>query len=265
MEIYKIENLSFTYPNRQNKALDKIHLSIHQGEFITLCGKSGCGKTTFLRLLKSVLTPFGQSDGTVLFAGKPLSETDAKEQAAGIGFVMQSPENQIVTDKVWHELAFGLESLGVSTSEIRMRVSETASFFGIQKWFHQKVTELSGGQKQLLNLASVMVMQPSVLILDEPTSQLDPIAAGEFLKILEKINRELGITVILSEHRLEEAFPISDRVIVMDHGRIVADGKPREVGELLKSQNHDMLLALPTPMKIHGAVESSLPCPRYRA
>lgn len=261
MEIYKIENLSFTYPNRQNKALDKIHLSIHQGEFITLCGKSGCGKTTFLRLLKSVLTPFGQSDGIVFFAGKPLSETDAKEQAAGIGFVMQSPENQIVTDKVWHELAFGLESLGVSTSEIRMRVSETASFFGIQKWFHQKVTELSGGQKQLLNLASVMVMQPSVLILDEPTSQLDPIAAGEFLKILEKINRELGITVILSEHRLEEAFPISDRVIVMDHGRIVADGKPREVGELLKSQNHDMLLALPTPMKIHGAVESSLPCP----
>ncbi len=261
MELIKIENLSFTYPNRTESALCDINLSIKQGEFITLCGKSGCGKTTLLRLLKSSLAPFGELNGKIFFNGQLLNDIDSKEQVSSIGFVMQSPDNQIVTDKVWHELAFGLESLGYSTSEIRARVSEMASFFGIETWFYQKVTELSGGQKQLLNLASVMVMQPSVLILDEPTSQLDPIAAAEFLKTLEKINRELGITIILSEHRLEEAFPISDRVIVMDKGKIIVDETPKKVGEILKSQNHDMYLALPAPMRIHGAVPNQLECP----
>ncbi len=261
MESFKVENLSFTYPNRENKALDNINISINRGEFVTLCGKSGCGKTTLLRLLKSSLAPFGNLCGSIYFDGRELSTIASKEQTAKIGFVMQSPDNQIVTDKVWHELAFGLESLGFSTPEIRTRVSEMASFFGIQEWFYKKVTELSGGQKQLLNLAAIMAMQPSVLILDEPTSQLDPIAAGEFLKTLEKINRELGITVILSEHRLEEAFPMSDRVIVMDSGKIVAYDTPRKVGEILKSQNHDMYKALPTPMRVHGEIKNSLPCP----
>ena len=261
MESYKIENLSFAYPNRENKALDNINITVNTGEFITLCGKSGCGKTTLLRLLKTSLAPHGALSGNICFNGTALSEINSKEQAAKIGFVMQNPDNQIVTDKVWHELAFGLESLGYSTPEIRTRVSEMASFFGIQTWFHKKVTELSGGQKQLLNLASVMVMQPSVLILDEPTSQLDPIAAQEFLKTLEKINRELGTTVILSEHCLEDAFPISDRVIVMDNGRIIADAKPQKIGEILKSLNHDMYAALPAPMRIYGAVENDFEYP----
>ncbi len=261
MESFKVENLSFTYPNRAEKALTDINFTVNRGEFVLLCGKSGCGKTTLLRLLKSSLAPFGNICGNISFGGKALSAIASKEQAAKIGFVMQSPDNQIVTDKVWHELAFGLESLGFSTPEIRTRVSEMASFFGIQTWFYKNVTELSGGQKQLLNLASVMVMQPAVLILDEPTSQLDPIAAGEFLKTLEKINRELGTTVILSEHRLEEAFPMSDRVIVMDGGKIIADDAPRKVGEILKSQSHDMYLALPTPMRVYGEIKNSLPCP----
>ena len=256
MESYKIKNLTFAYPNRENKAIDDISFTVNTGEFITLCGKSGCGKTTLLRLLKTTLSPYGNLSGSILFDGKILSEISSKEQAAKIGFVTQNPDNQIVTDKVWHELAFGLESLGYSTSEIRTRVSEMASFFGIGTWFHKKVTELSGGQKQLLNLASVMVLEPSVLILDEPTSQLDPIAAQEFLKALEKINRELGTTVILSEHRLEDAFPISDRVIVLDNGRIIANSTPQKVGEILKSLNHDMYLAIPTPMRVYGEVEN---------
>ncbi|MBS7298027.1 MAG: ABC transporter ATP-binding protein, partial [Eubacteriales bacterium] len=261
MESFKIENLSFTYPNRTDKALDDINFTVNQGEFVLLCGKSGCGKTTLLRLLKSTLAPHGEISGNIYFNGKPLADYDTKEQASGIGFVMQNPDNQIVTDKVWHELAFGLESLGYKQTEIRTRVSEMASFFGIQTWFYKKVTELSGGQKQLLNLASVMAMQPSVLILDEPTSQLDPIAAGEFLKTLEKINRELGTTVILTEHRLEDAFPIADRVIVMDSGKIIADETPTEVGKVLKAQNHDMYKALPTPMRVHNDVVNALPCP----
>ena len=259
MEIIKVENLSFVYPDRENKALDNINLSVKNGEFITVCGKSGCGKTTLLRLLKSSLSPFGNIEGNTYFEGKPLSQTDSKDQAAKIGFVMQNPDNQTVTDKVWHELAFGLESLGFSNDEIRTRVSEMASFFGIQTWFYKNITELSGGQKQLLNLASVMVMQPTVLILDEPTAQLDPIAAGEFLNTLEKINRELGTTIILSEHRLEEAFPISDRVIVMDDGEIIADDIPKKVGEILI--NHPMYTALPTPVKIHSAIKNTLECP----
>ena len=261
MESFKVENLSFTYPDKNKKTLEDISFAVNQGEFVLVCGKSGCGKTTLLRLLKSSLSPFGEVSGTILFNGKKLDDCDTKEQASGIGFVMQNPDNQIVTDKVWHELAFGLESLGYKTPEIRTRVSEMASFFGIQTWFYKKVTELSGGQKQLLNLASVMAMQPSVLILDEPTSQLDPIAAQEFLKTLEKINRELGTTVILTEHRLEDAFPLADRVIVMDEGKIIADESPYEVGKILKSINHDMYKALPTPMRVHGVVPNPLPCP----
>ena len=257
----RIENLSFAYPNRTEKVLENINLAVHRGEFVLVCGKSGCGKTTLLRMLKTSLSPFGQKEGKIYFNGKELSLCDTKEQAAGIGFVMQNPDNGVVTDKVWHELAFGLESLGCKQSDIRTRVSEMASFFGIEGWFHKNVTELSGGQKQLLNLASVMVMQPSVLILDEPTSQLDPIAAGEFLNILEKINRELGITVILSEHRLEEAFPVADKVVVIDSGKIVADAAPTEVGKILRSKEHDMYKALPTPMRVFGAVENDLPCP----
>ena len=261
MESFKVENLSFSYPHRTTKALEDINFTVNQGEFVLLCGKSGCGKTTLLRLLKSSLSPFGEISGNIFFNGKPLAEYDTKEQASGIGFVMQNPDNQIVTDKVWHELAFGLESLGYKQTEIRTRVSEMASFFGIQNWFYKKVTELSGGQKQILNLASVMVMEPSALILDEPTSQLDPIAAGEFLKTLEKINRELGTTVILTEHRLEDAFPMADRVIVMDGGKIIADEAPVEVGKILKEKNHDMYKALPTPMRVHGEVENNLRCP----
>lgn len=261
MESFKIENLSFAYPNSGKYALNGISLTAEHGEFITICGKSGCGKTTLLRLLKPAIAPSGRMSGEIYFENKSLSSLGDREQAEKIGFVMQNPDNQLVTDKVWHELAFGLESLGYPTSEIRARVSEMASFFGIQNWFHKKVSELSGGQKQLLNLASIMVMQPSVLILDEPTSQLDPIAAQEFIKILEKINRELGVTVILSEHRLEDAFPVSDRVIVMDGGEVTADAPPREVGGIIKSHSHDMYAALPAPIRIWGAVGDNGECP----
>jgi len=255
MEAYKIENLTFAYPDRNTVAISDVNIIINRGEFVTLCGPSGSGKTTLLRHLKPSTVPHGVKQGDVFFDGMQLDKLSAREAAAKIGFVMQSPENQIVTDKVWHELAFGLESLGVKTPEIRLRVAEMASFFGIQTWFHKPVTELSGGQKQLLALASIMALQPSALILDEPTSQLDPIAAGEFLATVGKINRELGVTVILTEHRLEEAFPLSGRVVVMDGGRIIADGSPRDVGLGLRGCNHGMFTAMPSPMRIWAGVE----------
>lgn len=257
METFKVENLSFTYPDKQDKTLRNINFTVNQGEFVILCGKSGCGKTTLLRLLKPALAPFGNKEGSIYFEDAPLDSLGSREQTSAIGFVLQNPDNQIVCDKVWHELAFGLESLGCPQSEMRTKVAEMASFFGIESWFYKKVNELSGGQKQLLNLASVMVMQPSVLVLDEPTSQLDPIAAQEFLKTLQKINLELGTTVILSEHRLEEAFPLADRVVVMDEGTIIADCTPKDAGAILKSTNPDMYEALPTPIRVHGAVSGT--------
>lgn len=261
MALYTLEHLSFTYPNRPAPALRDVSLCMEQGEFITLCGASGCGKTTLLRLLKSVLTPHGIRSGEILFLDKPLETYDQRVQSERIGFVLQSPDQQLVTDKVWHELAFGLESLGMDTQEIRGRVAEMASFFGIQTWFHKNVTELSGGQKQLLNLASIMAMQPTVLILDEPTSQLDPIAAGDFLATLGKINRELGITILLTEHRLEEALPLSSRVLVLEEGKLIADGTPPEVGTILKDMGHAMFSAMPTPMRVYAAVPNTQTCP----
>ncbi len=255
METFTIRELDFTYPNMNKKALKNINLNINEGEFVVLCGKSGCGKSTLLRHFKTVLTPFGDREGTIYFNGVDLDEVDDRTQASQIGYVLQSPENQIVTDKVWHELAFGLESLGYDNSTIRLRVAEMASFFGIQTWFMKNVTELSGGQKQLLNLASIMTMQPSVLILDEPTSQLDPIAGSEFLKTIKKINDELGTTIIISEHNLEEVFPMADRVIVMDKGEVIIDDKPRNVGEKVKRLNPDMFEAMPTPVKIASSLE----------
>jgi energy-coupling factor transport system ATP-binding protein len=257
LEAYRIENLTFTYPEREKPALDGVSMTVRRGEFITLCGPSGCGKTTLLRQLKPSMAPHGLKSGEIFFGGAPLSRCSARDAAARIGFVRQSPDNQIVTDKVWHELAFGLESLGVKTPEIRLRVAEMASFFGIQTWFRKSVTELSGGQKQILNLASVMAMQPDVLILDEPTGQLDPIAASEFLTTVSKLNRELGVTVILTEHRLEDAFPLSDRVLVLDAGRIIADGSPRQAALRLRERKHGMFLAMPAVMRVWAAAPES--------
>jgi energy-coupling factor transporter ATP-binding protein EcfA2/uncharacterized membrane protein len=256
MEIFKTENLTFAYPNGRGLALDNVSMTVNQGEFVTLCGSSGSGKTTLLRHLKPVLMPHGDRQGRIYFQGRELEQLSSLEQAKDIGFVFQNPSSQIVTDKVWHELAFGLENIGMDSNAIRLRVGEMASYFGIQNWFHKDVNELSGGQKQLLNLASVMCLQPKVLILDEPTAQLDPVAAGDFLDTLRNINRDLGTTVIITEHRLEYIVPISDRVIVMDQGRIIADDGPRRIGETLASLGSTMMKAMPSPMRIGGAFHS---------
>ena len=261
METFAIHDLTFTYPEQDKPVLRDLNLTIRPGEFLVLCGPSGCGKSTLLRQMKPIMAPHGQRSGEIFFEGRPLEELDTRTQASQIGFVQQSPDNQIVTDKVWHELAFGLESLGYDTPTIRRRVAEMASFFGIQTWFYKNVTELSGGQKQLLNLASIMAMQPKVLILDEPTSQLDPIAASDFLATVGKINRELGTTIVLTEHRLEDAFPLASRVAVMDRGRLITTGTPQEVGTALKDQGHSMFLAMPTAMRVWAAVPNSAPCP----
>ena len=262
MAHFQIKDLSFSYPTAKGKkSLDGVSLSIEKGEYIVLCGKSGSGKTTLLRQLKSVLAPHGKCSGEILFNGTALSSVSQRDQSAKIGYVMQNPDDQIVTDKVWHELAFGLESLGCDQKTMRARVSEMACYFGIADWFHKDVATLSGGQKQLLNLASIMAMQPEVLILDEPTSQLDPIAASDFLNTVRKINMELGTTVIITEHRLEDIFPYADRAIVMDAGKIIADDTPRNIGKLLYEQKNDMFAAMPTPVRVFYGTQSNGDCP----
>ncbi|MBR3707208.1 MAG: ATP-binding cassette domain-containing protein [Firmicutes bacterium] len=261
MAAIEVKDLSFKYPAAERKALDQVSFEVEQSEFVVLCGKSGCGKSTLLRHLKKNLVPYGEVSGKVLYGGKETGELDDRVNASQIGFVQQNPDNQLVTDKVWHELAFGLESLGLDNQSIKRRVAEMASFFDIQTWFRKNVSELSGGQKQLLNLASVMVMQPKVLILDEPTSQLDPIAATEFLKTVYRINRELGTTVIISEHRLEELFTMADKVMVMDKGRIIACDEPWNIGRYLGGssieERHPMFYGMPSVMKIYSACRAA--------
>ena len=262
MAHFQIQNLTFSYPTAKGKrSLDDVNLSIGKGEYVVLCGKSGSGKTTLLRQLKSVLAPHGKRSGEILFNGVSLDKVSQRDQSAKIGYVMQNPDDQIVTDKVWHELAFGLESLGCDQKTMRARVAEMACYFGIQDWFHREVANLSGGQKQLLNLASIMAMQPEVLILDEPTSQLDPIAASDFLNTVRKINMELGTTVIITEHRLEDIFPYADRAIVMDGGKVIADDTPRNIGKLLYQQKNDMFTAMPTPVRVFYGAEGEGDCP----
>lgn len=259
MEILTIENLNFTYPEAEEKALDSVSLSVKEGEFVVLCGESGCGKTTLLKIIKRELAPHGELTGNVFFYGADIHSLDDRRAASEIGYVLQSPEAQIVTDKVWHELAFGLESLGHSTDEIRLRVGEMANYFGITGWFRSNTAELSGGQKQLLNLASVMAMSPKLLLLDEPTSQLDPIAAANFITTLHKLNRDLGITVILVEHRLEEVFPIADRVAVMEKGRLIAFDAPKAVCAVTKK--HPISAGFPASVRIWQALGRGGMCP----
>lgn len=259
MEILSIKDLTFSYPNKENFALQNVNLSINSGDFVVVCGQSGSGKTTLLRMLKKEIAPYGEKQGAVFYKGEDVEKLDDKISAQKIGFVFQKPDQQIVTDKVWHELAFGLESLGYDSDYIRLRIGEMANYFGITSLFRKKTTELSGGQKQLMNLASVMAMSPDVIILDEPTSQLDPITANDFITTLKKINDELGLTVIIIEHRLQEVFPIADKVAVMEDGKVICYDTPRNVCE--KLSNHPMSQGFPSAVRIWQKSGSKGECP----
>ncbi len=261
MNILQAKDLSFSYPEEKTKALNGMNLRIEEGRFYIICGGSGSGKSTLLRHFKTELAPQGKQTGQILYQGKPLGQVPRLTQSKEIGYVFQDPDMQIVTDKVWHELAFGLESIGCKSGEIHLCVAEMASYFGIQNWFEKEVKELSGGQKQLLNLASVMALHPKVLLLDEPTSQLDPIAAENFLDRIHRIHKELGVTVILAEHHLEEVMGWADSVFVMENGKIEAQGSADEIGQCLHQKSHSMFLAMPAPMQIYAAAGGKGTCP----
>ena len=259
MEILRVDGLKFSYPNQLKKALNNINFSIDEGDFVLICGESGCGKSTLLRHLKPELSPHGQVSGDIYYYSQKINDYSSKQLASEIGYVLQNPDSQIVTDKVWHELAFGLENMGLDTQSIRLRVAEMASFFGIQGWFRKNVNDLSGGQKQLLNLASIMAMQPKILILDEPTSQLDPIAAKDFIDTLVRINKELSTTIIMTEHNLEDIYSVCDKVIVMEDGKVICNDTNYKVVDILsRDKNHKMVKSLPTPSKIYNQLNGYL-------
>lgn len=259
MEILRVDGLKFSYPNQLKKALNNINFSIDEGDFVLICGESGCGKSTLLRHLKPELSPHGQVSGDIYYYSQKINDYSSKQLASEIGYVLQNPDSQIVTDKVWHELAFGLENMGLDTQTIRLRVAEMASFFGIQGWFRKNVNDLSGGQKQLLNLASIMAMQPKILILDEPTSQLDPIAAKDFIDTLVRINKELSTTIIMTEHNLEDIYSVCDKVIVMEDGNVICNDTNYKVVDILsRDKNHKMVKSLPTPSKIYNQLNGYL-------
>ncbi len=260
MAMFEIKNVSFRYPKQAVNALTDVSFSLEKGDFALLFGPTGSGKTTLLKLLKREIRPLGEMSGRITFDGIPLDELDDRTSAFKIGYVCQSPEQQIVTDKVWHELAFGLENLGLDSGEIRRRVAEMAAFFGIEEWFDRRVSALSGGQKQLLNLASVMVMQPDILLLDEPTAQLDPIAASEFIATVAKLNSELSLTVLMIEHRLEETLPLAGKLIALKNGALYACGQTRPTCEKLRG-DREFYPYLPAAVRLWTHFGETNACP----
>lgn len=226
MEILSCENVAFKYNESTDYAISDCTFSVKKGEKIMLCGASGSGKSTLLRLLKRELSPRGELSGNITLMGKDRSELSDRESAEKIGFVMQNPDSQTVCDKVSAELAFGLESFGVKSGEIQSRVGEMAAFFGIEPLYDRDISTLSGGQKQLVGLCSVMTTDPDILLLDEPTAQLDPVAARELLGILDRLNKEMGVTIIIAEHDPEELFDSCDKILYLAKGKTEFFGTP---------------------------------------
>ena len=252
--ILSLSHVSFTYPGNLTPVLSDISLSVKEGEIVLLCGASGCGKSTLLSHMKKNQIPFGKGIGDIVFDGTAIEEMSDFDSAREIGFVGQDPDSSIVTDQVWHELAFGLENLGVPTDEIRQRIAEISEYCGITSWFNKNIDELSGGQKQILNLASVLVMRPRLIILDEPTSQMDPIGVRRFVDLIVRLNRELGITIILCEQHLEEILPIADSLLIMDQGKLLAYGPVSMAHKLMQSCRDKTK----KPLAVEGAMPSAL-------
>ena len=261
MAAFTAEHLTFTYPLAEAPALRDVSLTVEEGEFFVLCGPSGGGKTTLLRHLKPALTPHGTRTGAVTLFGAGADALPERDAAGRIGFVMQEPEDQIVTDRVWHELAFAPERLGVPEAQMHLRVGELAAFFGIDEWFERDTDTLSGGQKQLLALAAALVTHPELLLLDEPTAQLDPVAAENFLNAVRRVNRELGVTVVLSAHRLDDALALADRVCVLENGAVAALGTPEQVARALFETKDDFYAAMPAPVRLWAETGMRGACP----
>ncbi len=236
----KIEmiNLSYSYPGTEKQILADINVTIEEGEFIMLTGPSGCGKTTLCRCLNGLIPHFygGELKGEVNVCDLSVKSNPMSELSQHVGYVFQNPDNQLFALTVEKDVAFGLENLALPRNEIKNSIDWAMKIVGISDLRNSSPNELSGGQKQLVAIACVLAMRPRILIMDEPTSNLDPMAAKSMFDIIKSLNEEFGITVILVEHRLDLLSTYVNRVIVMDKGRIRIDGSPKSVLSSLESQ-----------------------------
>lgn len=230
MALLEVENLTYYYGGVNKPALCRVNLEINEGEFVLLVGGSGCGKSTLLRALSGLVPDFygGRISGRVCCQGKNVRDWDKKKLAGEIGFIFQDPEQQLVMTNVEREIAFGLENIGIGLAEMKRRVAEVMDFLNVASLKKMSTYDLSGGQKQTVVLASILAMQPKVLLLDEPTSQLDPVAAEELLTNIRRMNEDLGLTVVLVEQRLERCFHLAQRVLIMEEGRLINNSSPQE-------------------------------------
>jgi energy-coupling factor transporter ATPase len=231
MPIIEAKDLTYTYPSAKKSSIADVSLTIEKGEFVILTGPSGCGKTTLCRCFNGLIPHFyaGQLDGELSVAGLKISEHPIHEMAQRVGLVFQNPENQLFALSVEKDVAFGLENLGVPRDEIRKRVDWALQITEIEELRERAPHELSGGQQQRVAIACVLAMQPDIMVFDEPTSFLDPLGAKKIFEVINELNKKLGITVILVEHRLDLTSKYADRVVIMDNGKIVLNDKPREV------------------------------------
>ena len=232
----EVRDLVFTYAGAEEPVLRGVDWRVPRGAFALLVGDTGSGKSTLLSLAKPQIAPAGERSGEVLVCGRPVGDMDVAESARSVGYVFQNPDNQIVCESVWHEMAFGLENLGTPQGEMRRLVAETSYFFGIEDWFRRETDTLSGGRKQLLALASTLVMKPDLLLLDEPTAQLDPIAEKNFLHALFRVNRELGCTVVVATHQPRAMLDYATCAFRL------ADGCLQEVGDMSSLDERSALL-----------------------
>ena len=253
MALIEIKDLQFNYPGVEEPAISDINLDIDEGEFILICGPSGCGKTTLIKQLVPAITPYGKRQGSVQYKGHDISEYDEASFGQDIGYVSQNPMNQMITDKVWHEIAFGMESHNMPQEIMERRMAEICEFFGMQSWIDRDVDTLSGGEMQMVHLAAIMVMEPKVLVLDEPVAQLDPLSAANFLDMLRRINSEIGTTIIIVEHHLEEVYKMASQVVAMNKSRIDVVGAPRFVAANMKYNSY-----LPSVVKIVRNVDKNI-------
>ena len=235
MEVIKVEKASYWYPDTQKPALDNIDLNINEGEFVLVVGPSGCGKSTLLRMFNRIVPDYygGKLRGSVLLNNKNIREYNKKDIIKKVGMVYQHPEKQIVMQDVEREIAFGLENLNTPLNKMKRNVAEVISFLNLGHIKDKSTQEISGGEKQRIAIASVIAMDPDIMLFDEPTSQLDPIASEEVLAFIKRLNRDTGKTVVLVEQRLDRCFDMVDRIIFMEDGRIVGEGTPNKIPETI--------------------------------
>lgn len=237
----EVRGLRFAYPGAEAPVFDGLDWRVSQGAFALLVGGTGSGKSTLLSLLKPEIAPTGECAGELRVLGENVADMDVRASAERVGYVFQDPENQIVCETVWHEMAFGLENLGMSRDEMRRRVAETSYFFGLEDWLHRDTDTLSGGRKQLLSLAAVLALRPRVLLLDEPTSQLDPVAEKNFLHALFRVNRELGCTVVVATHQPRPMLEYATYAYRIEGGRV------REVADMASLGHREGLFSGEVP------------------